>query len=69
MSLDYPNREVWLAKRQTLRRPGRYIHVSGYGRAARRGMIVEVAIPAGVTYNVGRNRAKRIKRARAAALR
>lgn len=44
----------------------RYIHVSGYGRTARRSLppLVRVSAAAGVTFNVGRNAAKRAKRAR-----
>jgi invasion protein IalB len=63
MSLDYPNREDWLAYRTMLVRPIRYLHVSGYGLAARLAMPAAVTIPAGVTYDIGRNKAKRAKRA------
>ncbi len=29
MSIDYPDREVWLAQRTKLKQPMRYMHVSG----------------------------------------
>lgn len=50
MSLDFPNREDWLAYRMKIKKPLRYIHVSGYGRAARRAMVNGLEIPAGSTY-------------------
>lgn len=62
MSLDFPNRQDWLAYRMKLVRSPRYLHVSGYGRAARRRMIA--GVPAGVTFDAGRNKAKRAKAAR-----
>lgn len=62
MSFDFPKRKDWLAYRQKIERRPRYIHVSGMGRAIRRSM--PVGVPAGSTYNIGRNKAKREARAR-----
>lgn len=62
MSLDFPNREDWLAYRTNFVRPLRYIHVSGYGLKARRGMVSKFEIPAGVTYDRRRNELKRVRK-------
>jgi len=61
MSLDYPNRQDWLAFRMPYSKPDRYLHVSGYGRKARRSMAPGVDI--GRTYDNQRNSLKRAKRA------
>lgn len=50
MSADYPDREVWLAKRDTLRGQ---VHAVRQWPSRRDG-----------TFNVGRNAAKRAKRAK-----
>lgn len=62
MSLDFPNRQDWLAYRTKIVKPPRYFFVSGYGLATRRKMVSKFEIPAGKTYEIGRNRAKRAKR-------
>ena len=62
MSLDYPNREDWLKIRKLAARPLKYLHMSGFGLATRRKSPFFDQIPEGVTYNVGRNKAKRAKR-------
>ena len=64
MNIDYPNREYWLAIRKTLPRPVRYIHVSGFGRIARRSLPFNVAT--GVTRTVRREK-RPDKKARMAA--
>jgi len=59
MSLDYPNRDEWLAARATPRKlpPRGYLHVS-----TRINFVFKSLSRAGVTYNIGRNAAKRTKR-------
>jgi hypothetical protein len=61
MSLDYQNYEDWLAARMKITPPLRYLHVSGFGRAARRSM--PQGVSAGTTYDARRNSLKRAKRA------
>lgn len=65
MSLDYPNRDTWLAKRATPRLSlGRYVHISkplmhvpdGNGR-------IQTLLGRGNTRNVGNNVRKRARRA------
>ena len=64
MSLDYPNREVWLAKRSAPKRPVKFFHVS-------KPLVIvplptphyEVSRACGVTYYANRNKAKRAKAA------
>jgi hypothetical protein len=70
MSKDFPNRKDWLALRNKRPSAGRFVHVSGIGRAARRLLPAAIAITTspGVTYNVGRNAMKRAKAARVRAL-
>lgn len=62
MSLDFPNREEWLAYRTRYIIPRRYIHISGYGLAARRRMPGGMEMAGGKTYDVGRNKTKRAKK-------
>lgn len=63
MSLDYPNRQEWLAVRATPKRlPQRWFFVS-----TRENFRLPRLSMAGQTYNVGRNKAKRIQRAKRAA--
>lgn len=60
MSLNYPNRNHWLAVRSTPRnlRCERFTHVS-----TRINFLMPKLSGAGVTYNIGRNKAKRAARA------
>jgi hypothetical protein len=55
MSLDYPNRADWLAFREKRPSSTRYLHVSCSGIKHTPGYSFS-------TYNVGRNKAKRLKR-------
>jgi len=59
MSLDFPNREDWLAYRKPRPDSARYIHVSGFGKAARIANAVQFGTAPGQAYNVGRNKMKR----------
>lgn len=67
MSQDFPNRQDWLAYRTKFVNTPKVIHVSGYGLAARKIMVGGFEIPAGKTYDVGRNKTKRAKKATYAA--
>ena len=64
MSLDYPNRADWLAIRRKATQPINYLHVSAklvtiFNPITNQPKTV---VARGVTYNVGRNAAKRLAR-------